>query len=192
MNITKKQWSNILFFIVIALIIFTPVGTFVKVKLNQAKMLFFSPASIEESKRVVLSDFNWNLIDNEGKAVNFQEMEGEVILVNFWATWCPPCVAEMPSLHALHEDYKDKIRFVFVANDAAERVNAYLKKNAYNLPVYYTKDNEPEELTSSSIPTTYLIDDQGKIVMKEVGAENWNSTNVRNQIDELLAFSVAE
>ncbi|MEM6721992.1 MAG: TlpA disulfide reductase family protein [Bacteroidota bacterium] len=191
-KLTRKHWSNIIFIVVLAVIIFTPVGTYVKVKLNQVKMIFFHPDAIEEAERVVLSDYDWNLIDSNGSTVNFQEMEGEIILVNFWATWCPPCVAEMPSLEKLHEDYKDKIKFVFLANDKADKVYAYLEKNGYDLPVYFSKDNEPEALQSTSIPTTYLIDNQGNIVMKETGAYNWNSSNVRNQIDELLAFSVAE
>ena len=155
-------------------------------------MLFFSPSAIEEINRVNISNFDWNLVDSSGKTVNFKEMEGDIILVNFWATWCPPCVAEMPSLNELYKDYGDKITFVFLANDKIKSVNSYLKKNEYNLPVYYSKDNEPEELRSPSIPTTYLIDDQGNIVMKEVGSYNWNSTNVRNQIDEMLAFLLAE
>ncbi len=192
MKLTKKHWCNIIFVVVIALIIFTPVGTFVNVKLNQAKMWFSNPSSIETSERVTISDFDWNLVDNNGKTVNFQEMEGNIILVNFWATWCPPCVAEMPSLNNLYKDYGDKITFVFMANDKIKNVNSYFEKNGYDLPVYYSKDNEPIALQSPSIPTTYIIDDQGTIVMKEVGAYNWNSTSVRNQIDELLAFTLAE
>jgi len=155
-------------------------------------MWFSNPSSIETSERVTISDFDWNLVDNNGKTVNFQEMEGNIILVNFWATWCPPCVAEMPSLNNLYKDYGDKITFVFMANDKIKNVNSYFEKNGYDLPVYYSKDNEPIALQSPSIPTTYIIDDQGTIVMKEVGAYNWNSTSVRNQIDELLAFTLAE
>ncbi len=151
-----------------------------------------NPSSIEEADREAVGDFNWNLVDSQGKTVNFQEMEGNVVLINFWATWCPPCIAEMPNLNELYTDYKDKISFVFVANDNVKSVNAYLKKNNYNLPVYYTSDDAPTALYSKSIPATFLIDDQGKIVMKEIGSSDWNSTNVRNQIDELLAFSLAE
>ncbi len=151
-----------------------------------------NPSSIAEENRVTISDFNWNLIDSNGKSVNFQEMEGKVVLINFWATWCPPCIAEMPNLNMLYTDYKDKISFVFVANDTAENVRTYLTKNTYDLPVYYTSEKAPNELYSKSIPATFLIDDQGKIVMKEIGAGNWNSQNVRNQIDELLAFTLAE
>lgn len=192
MNIAKKHWSNILFVIVIALIIFTPVGSYVKVKLNQMKLIFSNPSSIEEAKRVTVSDFNWNLVDGSGKIVNFQEMEGEIVLVNFWATWCPPCIAEMPSLNELYADYKDKIRFVFVASDEVKNVNSYFEKNNFNLPVYYTSEKAPTELYANSIPATFLIDDRGKIIMKEIGSSDWNSKNVRNQIDELLAFSLAE
>jgi thiol-disulfide isomerase/thioredoxin len=192
MKLTRKHWGNIIFVIVIVLIIFTPVGTFFKVKANQAKMLFVSPSTIDEAERETIGDFFWNLVDSNGKIVNFKEKEGDIILINFWATWCPPCIAEMPSLNDLYADYKDKITFVFIANDKKEKVNAYLESNNFELPVYYATAKAPEKLHSSSIPATFLIDDQGNIVMKEIGSANWNSTNVRNQIDELLAFSLAE
>ena len=98
----------------------------------------------------------------------------------------------MPSLNALYSDYKDKIKFVFVANDQKSKVDAYLEKNNYDLPVYYSSEKAPTELYSNSIPATFLIDDRGKIVMKEIGSSDWNSTKVRNQINELVAFSLAE
>lgn len=192
MKITKKQWNNIVFFIVLALLIFTPVGTYVKVQLMKLKVMVTNPSSIEEANRVTIRNFDWSLSDNQGKTVNFQEMEGEIVLVNFWATWCPPCVAEMPNLQALYEDYKHKINFVFVANDKVANVNAFLKKYQYDFPVYYALNDVPTALYSKSIPATFLIDDHGKIVMKEIGSSDWNSENVRKQIDELLAFSIAE
>ena len=192
MHITKKQRNNIIFFVLIALIIFTPVGSYLKVKLNQVKVAFSNPSSIEDANREVVSAFHWNLVDSSGTKINFQELEGEIILVNFWATWCPPCIAEMPSLNALYSDYKDKIKFVFVANDQKSKVDAYLEKNNYDLPVYYSSEKAPTELYSNSIPATFLIDDRGKIVMKEIGSSDWNSTKVRNQINELVAFSLAE
>lgn len=192
MNITKKLRNNIIFFSMIGLLLFTPVGTFVKVQLMKIFIMVSSPSSIEEADRVTVSDFNWNLVDSSGKIVNFQEMEGEIVLINFWATWCPPCIAEMPNLNELYKDYKDKITFVFVASDNVKNVNSYLEKNQYDLPVYYASENAPTELYSKSIPATFLLDDYGKIVMKKIGSSDWNSTNVRNQIDELLAFSLAE
>lgn len=192
MNITKTLRNNIIFFIAIALLLFTPVGTFVKIQLLKIYVAVSSPSSIEEADRVVINDFNWKLIDHKGNSVNFQEMEGEIILVNFWATWCPPCIAEMPNLNELHKDYGDKIRFLFIANDDLEKVQAYLTKNNYDLPVYFQKSKAPSTLYSRSIPATFLIDDRGKIIMKKIGVSDWNSETVRNQIDELIAFSLAE
>ncbi|WP_046744508.1 TlpA family protein disulfide reductase [Kordia zhangzhouensis] len=192
MKYIRIQWSNLLFVLVLVLLLFTPVGTYVKVKLNQAKLWFVNPSTIEIAKRESISNFNWNLVDNEGKQINFQQMEGEVVLVNFWATWCPPCIAEMPSLQELYADYGKRIKFLFVANDQPQKVSSFLKENGYNLPVYYAKSEVPKELYSRSIPATFLIDDQGNIVMKEIGSSNWNSQNVRKQIDELIAFSLAE
>ena len=192
MKLTKKHWSNIIFVAVLVLILFTPVGTFLKVKLNQAKLLFVNPSSIEVEEREVVNEFNWKLIDETGRTFNFQEMEGEIVLINFWATWCPPCIAEMPSLQKLHDDYGKKITFMFVANDDPEKVRSFMEENNYDLPVYYAASDVPSKLYSRSIPATFLLDDQGKIVMKEIGSSNWNSQNVRRQIDELIAFSLAE
>lgn len=192
MKYIRKQGSNLLFVLVLVLLLFTPVGTYVKVKLNQAKLWFVNPSTIEIAKREVISNFNWNLVDDEGKQINFQQMEGEVVLINFWATWCPPCIAEMPSLQELYADYGKRIKFLFVANDQPQKVSSFLKENGYNLPVYYAKSEVPKELYSRSIPATFLIDDQGNIVMKEIGSSNWNSQDVRKQIDELIAFSLAE
>ena len=103
-----------------------------------------------------------------------------------WATWCPPCVAEMPSLQDLYNDYKDQVVFVFVTSEGAEKVTPFMEKNNYNLPIYNMMSKEPDLLSTQSIPTTYLINKKGEIVIKKTGAANWNSTKVRNQLDELI------
>ena len=108
-------------------------------------------------------------------------------MVNLWATWCPPCVAELPGFATLYADYKDKVEFAFVANDDQEKVLTFLEKKGYDLPVYFQVSATPKALESGSIPVTYIIDKKGDLVVDKTGAANWNSDKVRNLLDQLLA-----
>ena len=159
-----------------------PIQTFI-----QKGIAMISPSVIDEDKRELVSNYNWQLQDIDGSSVNFNASKDKVVLINFWATWCPPCIAEMPSLHDLHDDYKDKIDFYFVSNEEVEVLNEFLKKNNYSFKVHIPKTKYPEAFDVSGIPRTFLIDENGNIVIDKTGAANWNSDKVRSQIDALLA-----
>mgnify|MGYP003148631006 FL=1 len=107
--------------------------------------------------------------------------------MNFWATWCPPCVAEMPSMQKLYDDYGDKVTFMFVTSDDRQKVENFLKRKNLNLPVYYPNSETPETLKSKLLPTTYIINSKGEIVVAETGAADWNSNKTRALIDDLLS-----
>ena len=182
----KSQIKNLIFVLIIALMIIPqtrkPIQTFI-----QKGIAMFSPSIIDENKRDLVDDYNWQLQDIEGSSVNFNTSENKVVLINFWATWCPPCIAEMPSLHKLYDDYQDKIDFYFVSNEEVGVLNDFLSKNNYAFKVHIPKTKYPESFNVSSIPRTFLIDKDGNIVIDKTGAANWNSEKVRNQIDALLA-----
>lgn len=140
----------------------------------------------DEEDRVRLRAYNWKLVDSEGKEVDFSEMRGKVVLVNIWATWCPPCVAEMPGMQDLYEDYGDRVEFLFIARDEHDRVEKFISKNEYSFPVYFERTAPPEELSSNSLPTTFVIDASGVIRVEKVGAADWNSKKVHELLDKLL------
>ncbi len=152
----------------------------------QKGLAMISPSVISEEKRESVSDYNWKLEDLEGIQVNFNSSKDKVVLINFWATWCPPCIAEMPSLHKLYDDYKDKVDFYFVSNEKVEVLNEFLSKNNYSFKVHIPKTKYPEVFDVSGIPRTFLIGKKGNIVIDKTGAANWNSEKVRSQIDILL------
>ncbi|MFS4494691.1 TlpA family protein disulfide reductase [Maribacter sp. 2308TA10-17] len=184
MKFTKEQLTNFTFIIVLGIILFTPVGFHIRVFVS--KIISFSPTELDVEDQVILSDYDWKLIDKDGNLFDFNNTRGKVVLVNFWATWCPPCVAEMPSLHSLYIDYADKIEFVLVTNEDQEKIANFLLKNKYDFPVYFEQKSRPISLSSTSIPTTYLIDANGKIIIKKVGAADWNSDQFRNTLNGLL------
>ena len=185
MKITKPQRSNLIFLIIIAVIFFTPLRGYIQVFVSKAKMVVMAP-SIDDNGPVI-SDFDWKLKGINTGDYDFESAKGKVVFVNFWATWCPPCRAEMPSIQKLYNDYGDKIEFVFHTNELeSDKVNAFLEKNNYTLPSFNSYNNQPKEFNVSTIPATFILDKNGMIVIHEVGAVDWNSDEFRKLLDELL------
>ena len=188
MNFIKKNISNILFFGFV-IFLFTPFGLPVRATLIKGVSFVTTRVfnmEIDKNERVSLSSYDWNLIDLNGNRVNFNEYKDKVILVNYWATWCPPCIAEMPSLQSLYDDYKDKVVFIFVASDEKERVEKFILDKNHTIPVYFQGAQNPPEMQSNSLPTTYIINKKGEIVVNKTGAADWNSKKIRNLLDELI------
>lgn len=179
----KKNWSNILFVIIILLVLIPQTRQPIQITLN--RIIAFSPSEIDKGERETLKDYEWFLKNQNDNTVNFSQSKGQVILLNYWATWCAPCIAEMPGLQQLYSDYKDEVDFYFITSDAPNLVRSFLEKENYTIPPYFFLSSPPEVLKSSSLPTTFLIDKDGDIIMKKTGAANWNSETVRATIDKL-------
>ena len=185
MNTLKKNINNILFLIVIAVLIFPQTRKPIQVFLQKI-IAYVKPITVNNEKNTTITDYNWKLADENNTVFNFEDAKGKVVLVNFWATWCPPCIAEMPSLQALYNDYNDKIVFLFVTSDWYKEINPFLLKNNYTFKVHRPASDYPKYFNISTIPRTFLIDKNGTIIIDESGAANWNSDKIRKIIDNLL------
>jgi len=128
----------------------------------------------------------WIMLTPDEEMAALADARGEVILVNLWATWCPPCRAEMPDLQRLYERMGDRVKFYMVTNEESAVVNSWIEKKGYTFPVYMAGHAAPPELASSSIPATFIIDRQGHVVLSKRGAYNWNSFKVRRLLEKLL------
>lgn len=168
----------------VALWIFTPLGFYVQLYAN--RILSHNPTPVAERQQQVLEDYDWNLHTMEGAAINLESHKGELLFINFWATWCPPCVAEMPGLQDLYTDYGDKVTFMFVARDKKERVTQFLENKGYDIPVYFENGLVPRKIYYGGLPTTFVISKDGRIVVSEVGSADWNSEQTRALLDSLL------
>lgn len=178
----KKHWSNILFatFILAMLIPKTrmPIMVFVQ------RTLAIGP-SVKKNKPQ-LHDYYWEMTKADGQRISFVEAENEVVLLNFWATWCPPCIAEMPSMQRLYDTYGDKVKFYLVTDENPDKVQAFIEKNNYTLPIYYSSYALPKLLQSRALPTTFILGKDGKIHIKETGVAKWDSKRVQELLDRLL------
>jgi thiol-disulfide isomerase/thioredoxin len=181
-----KRTYLILFSLVVlgGVVLFSPLKFYTFKYAN--RFLSYNTTPVEEREQAVLTAQDWRLTGREGAVFNLAEHREEVLVINFWATWCPPCIQEMPDLQRLYAEYGDKVTFVFVARDRADRVWPFLEKNGYRLPVYLENSLTPEILYHTSIPSTYIVDKKGVIRMAKNGAYDWYSDSIRELLDTLL------
>ena len=134
------------------------------------------------------SDFY--LRDLQGKLVRLSDFRGKVVLLNFWATWCPPCRKEMPSMQRLYQAYKDKgLEIVAVSVDTASsgEVRAFTEKLGLTFTALHDRDSLVSRLYSSpGVPSSYLIDVQGKLAYRVLGEYDWFGETAKNAVEGLL------
>ncbi len=118
---------------------------------------------------------DFGVYDADGNPVKLSDFFGKPILINFWATWCPPCKSELPDFDRVYADYGEDVVFMMVnmtdgSRDTVESASAFVSDNGYSFPVYYDRDLDAAyTYGASSIPMTVLIGADGNIVGAQVG-----------------------
>lgn len=186
----KKSWwswtTDVLFILLFLGLLIpstrTPIMVFIKEITN------FSPSVSAEDHygELETQDYEWSFLDSRSQKKQLKDFSDRPVLVNFWATWCPPCIAEMPSLQTLQDEYGDRVHFLFISNENQSTTLLFLQEKSWNFQSYRPLEPAPELLMSNSLPTTFIIDRDGVIVVKETGNKKWNSEAVRKLLDEIL------
>ncbi len=129
-------------------------------------------------------------LDREGTEYSIADWKGEVLVVNFWATWCPPCIKELPALKELDEAYGDKLRVVAISEDfkGFEDIDKLLARQEIEHPPFYLDDQMKMfiELKLQGLPNSFIIDQEGNAVIQVRGEIDWNGEKIKEVIDELL------
>jgi len=151
------------------------------------------------------SFINWVKVEDEPQSLDLRQfallsptqeqiegtaLQDKVLFVNFWATWCPPCIAEMPSIQELKDAYGDQVEFILISNEPFEITGKFLDQKSYDF-LSYQPLKLPEIFQSRSIPRTFIINGKSEIVVDKSGAVNWNSDKVRAILEELLLTGAA-
>lgn len=187
MSQKKLSVKNIIFLVLIALLIIPQTRKPIQVAVNSLKVKIFSPSAFAKADQTQLKPFTYRVTSIEGLSRNAEIGQGKVTFISYWATWCPPCIAELPSIEKLYADYGNKVDFVLITQEEPAKVKRFLERKQLNIPAVFPQMETPEQLYERTIPTNYVIDKTGNIVIKEQGAANWNSTKVRETLDQLLA-----
>jgi peroxiredoxin len=133
---------------------------------------------------------DFSLPDLEGKIVRLFDLRGKVLVLNFWATWCPPCVEEMPSLEKLHRQFQGRpFEVVAVSVDAegVEKVRVFVKKGKFTFRVLHDRKKTTEyPFGVRGLPISYVLDSKGRMVAGAIGAKDWASKKAYAYLEGLL------
>jgi len=149
------------------------------------------PPSAQDMK-VTTIDFDSNVLqfsDLENNIFTIQDFKGKNLFINYWATWCNPCLAEMPYMAELYENFKDEedIIFLYLSREKLETIKNYIPKDEslQQLPIYKIITDD-EFFATSGIPTTFIINSVGEVTVKDLGSAFWNDESVFKFIDNLI------
>lgn len=132
------------------------------------------------------AEYDFTLVDFDGNSVPFQTFQGKVVFMNFWATWCPPCIAEMPDIHDLYEKVGEDVQFVMISVDSDQaKAREFIQKKGFDFPVYFLSSSLPQTYETSTIPTTYILSPQGEIVLEESGLTKYDTQKIRDFLKDL-------
>ena len=148
---------------------------------------FFAKLSIEPVKKTLAPDFL--LKDLHGNTIRLHDLRGKVVFLNFWATWCPSCRLEMPSMESLHKEFSSQgLAVLAVANrESAEDVQSFYKEHNLSFPALLDHNAKASELYETwSLPTTFLINKRGYVVGKVIGYRDWDSEQSKAFFVQLL------
>ena len=154
---------------------------------TKLKELFLPVAAIESAVTLQDSDYDVQLKGINVPSTNLKNLKGnKLVFLNFWGTWCAPCREEWPTIQDLYEARKDKIDFVLIAmQDKEEDVIKFMKEKGYTAPVYIAQSPVSKNILPKAFPTTFLLDKNGRILLKEDASKDWNSKSVNDFIDNV-------
>jgi thiol-disulfide isomerase/thioredoxin len=157
-------------------------------------LTFFGPRlpepSLEGSGLSEKASYNWSLLDLQDRPGSFQQFKGKVVFLNIWATWCGPCVREMPSIARLAEDPRLEgkgVAFVCVSiDDSTDKVRDFLQDKSWKM-TFLRSQEVPPVFATDGIPATFIIAPDGRIAASLVGASKWDRPAVVEQLEKLAA-----
>jgi thiol-disulfide isomerase/thioredoxin len=132
-------------------------------------------------------DLDWPLVSLvDGKEVNLSSLKGKVLFINLWATWCGPCVQEMPSIDRLYQDFanRDDVAFLLISLDRSpDAAKRFVASKSLKAPVYYPKANPPASFRADGIPVTIIVRKNGTQEERHEGFKDWSASG--RLLDEL-------
>lgn len=183
----KKNWGSLIFYAILLILLFSPSAK--AWVLQRVISTGFFNAEIKNEKIINQpSAPEFSFVDSNGTTISSSSLKGKVVFINFWASWCPPCRAEMPSLNKLYSKLKNDNRLVFLfvnEDDDKSKAIQYIQKNNLSIPIY-SHSRFPPEIFSGTLPTTVILNKEGAIVLKHEGIAGFDNDTFIDQLKSLL------
>jgi thiol-disulfide isomerase/thioredoxin len=132
---------------------------------------------------------NFSVRNDKGEIINTSDLKGKVVFINFWASWCPPCRAEFPSIQTFYDRFKSNKDLVFLTVNLDEQTalgKMYLEKEQFTVPFLVAEGLIPISFFNGSLPTTVVLDKSGKIRMHHAGMADYSKESFYQEINQLL------
>ena len=138
----------------------------------------------EASNQEDVTPENLELVDLEGNPIQLSELKGKAVFLNLWATWCRPCLSEMPAIENAYQELKDD-GYVFLAAsyEEPEKITEFAQKQDFTFPFVHLK-SDMQALGVQSIPTTYIYNEDGEVVARIIGTREWDAPEVIAKLQE--------
>lgn len=135
--------------------------------------------------------YAWSVKDLDGNDIPMAQFRGKPLFINFWATWCPPCRAELPNIQRLYDTMKDQgVGFLMISKETPDIVKAFLKENGYTFPCYLVEEDPPRPFRVGSIPTTMLLTPDGEIAFVHTGPVAWDGPRTQEFLKQLAGAAI--
>jgi len=188
LKFVKKNILNTAFVLLLLAVIFVPDAKAFLIK-GLMEIGFFKP-KVETPTAPGMNLSGIRFKDAKGNVIDLGDLKGKVIFLNFWATWCPPCRAEMPSVNKLYKQFKADKNVIFIFADAdgdLAKSTRFMADRKYELPVYKVESDVPEQIFSGSLPTTVVFDKQGRLALHHEGAADYADKKIVDFLNKLSA-----
>ena len=188
LRIVKSNIGNILFVLFAGIMFFSADARTLLIKGLMSTGLYNADAPTKDLtiSKSVPPDLTFR--SEDGELLKLGENKGEVYFINFWATWCPPCRAEMPSINSLSSKIKNKDKVNFIMVDVDNKIASsvkFMKKHSYQLKVYSSESVIPEHIFSGTLPTTVIVGPKGDIVFQHSGMADYDNAEMLNFLNAL-------
>lgn len=191
-SMLKRNYSTIIIGALAIILLFVPEA---KAMMQQGLMkigLFQPKIEKSESEPKTTSkpeaDYKFEMIDADGKITKIEDLKGKVVFLNFWATWCGPCVAEMPTIQKLYDKFKDDKDVVILTvevENKQDKAKNFMKNKNLTLPVVFPNTSIPKEFFDYALPTTIILDKKGNIAHTTLGMADYSGQEIVDFMNEL-------
>lgn len=147
----------------------------------------FNAGGLDEEE-FLKAAYNFKVTNEDGQVIDIETLRGKTIFLNIWATWCPPCVAEMPSINALYQDFEnnENVVFLMISEDKDfNKAKDWIVSKELDLPIYQLASPLPDLYETGFVPSTFVISPKEKVVVRKTGMANYDTKRFRNLLNRL-------